>query len=348
VLQLPSSPSTSRTPAIQQFRKLDPLGTAVFLPSIVCLLLALQWGDTTYEWTSWRIVLLLSLFAVLFVVWLILQVVFPETATIPMRILLQRSIASACFFSFTSQGSMLVLSYYIPLFFQALKSYSPISSGLATLPMVLALVIGAILSGGMVQRLGYPAPFMIASAILSSIGAGLVSTWKIDVHRSKWIGYQVLLGFGVGIGMQQPSTMAQIVLDRKDAPTGVSLMFFSQNLGGAVFVSVAQNIFADNLAERLAKISGLDMDRSAVVQMGATKIRQMVPSQLLGAVLVAYRAALRNAFYVGVGLAAITILGTMGVEWRSVKEEERKAGIRKSEGGKGVEDEEKEVESEKM
>lgn len=83
---------------------------------------------------------------------------------------------------------MLVITYYIPLFFQAVKFFSPLDSGLATLPFLLSLVVGSIIAGGLVQRFGYPAPFMIASAILGSIGAGVISKWKIDVEKSTWIG----------------------------------------------------------------------------------------------------------------------------------------------------------------
>lgn len=46
---------------ISQF---DPIGTILFVPSIVCLLLALQWGGTTYAWGSGRVVALLVVFAV--------------------------------------------------------------------------------------------------------------------------------------------------------------------------------------------------------------------------------------------------------------------------------------------
>ena len=34
----------------ERARQLDPAGTAVFIPAIVCLLLALQWGGSKYPW----------------------------------------------------------------------------------------------------------------------------------------------------------------------------------------------------------------------------------------------------------------------------------------------------------
>ncbi|KAF2107649.1 putative MFS multidrug transporter [Lophiotrema nucula] len=336
VLRLPNRKAVERVPLVQRLRKLDPIGTMLFLPSIVCLLLALQWGGTTYEWSNWRLILLWIFFPLLFIGFLAIQVFYPDTATIPIRILLNRTVAAAFLFTFSSQGSMLVTTYYIPLYFQALKNFSPLNSGLATLPAILALVIGTIMAGGMVQRLGYPAPFMIISAILASVGAGMISTWKISAGHDVWIGYQVLFGFGVGLGMQQPHMMTQIVLPRQQVPIGVSLMFLGQNLGGAIFIGVAQNVFADGLAGKLSSVPGLNLSRQDVVQMGAVQIKEMVPKELLGIVLAAYREAIQKAIYVGVGLACVSMVGALCVEWRSVKE-----GKEADEKKKKVTDEEK-------
>lgn len=308
----------------EQFLRLDPMGTALFLPSIICLLLALQWGGTTYAWSSWRPVLLLVLAGVLFIGFMGIQIWKPHTATLPMRILKQRTVAASAFFAFTSQSAMIVATYYIPIFFQALKSFTPTKSGEATLPMILSLVIGTILAGGLVQRIGYPAPFMILSSAIFSIGIGLITTWPVDVHHSIWIGYQFLTGIGVGIGMQQPSMNAQIVLSKEDNPTGVSLMMFAQNLGGAIFLCVAQSVFTDELAKQLTKIPGLHLSKNQVVQMGATSIRKLVPQELIGTFLESYRIAICNAFYVALALACASLIGAVLVEWKSVKKNKKK------------------------
>ncbi|KAK3044383.1 MFS sugar transporter, partial [Coniosporium uncinatum] len=42
----------------QTLAQFDLLGTAVFLPGVICLLLALQWGGSKYPWGNWRIIIL--------------------------------------------------------------------------------------------------------------------------------------------------------------------------------------------------------------------------------------------------------------------------------------------------
>lgn len=319
VLKIPPKPKEEPVPLAQQFRKLDPLGTICFLPSVVCLLLALQWGGTTYAWWNWRIILLLVLFGVLIVAFMAIQVFMPETATLPLRVLKMRTVAASFLYSTAAGSSMLVLAYYIPLFFQAIKNFSPLDSGYATIPFILSLVIGTILAGGLVQRIGYPAPFMILSTILASVGAGIISTWPVSVGSSKWIGYQFLFGFGLGIGMQGPMLCAQIVLAKRDGPIGVSLMMFGQNLGGAIFLAVAQSVFTDSLASQLTKIPEIHLSKKEIVELGATSIRSLVPENMLGVLLEGYRIAMRNVFYVAVALICTSLIGAVSVEWKSTK-----------------------------
>lgn len=56
------------------------------------------------------------------------------------------------------------------------------------------------------DRFGYYLPFAVASLVFSSVGTGLVSSFKVDTSADKWIGYQILLGFGTGLGIQMVST----------------------------------------------------------------------------------------------------------------------------------------------
>ncbi len=90
---------------------MDPLGNLVFTPSIVCLLLALQWGGSTYAWNDGRIVALLVIFGVSFAAWVAIQALNADNATVPPRIFLQRSIAAGVVFSMCAGGVMISMGY---------------------------------------------------------------------------------------------------------------------------------------------------------------------------------------------------------------------------------------------
>ncbi|OCT48294.1 putative HC-toxin efflux carrier TOXA [Cladophialophora carrionii] len=318
VLKLPAA-ATERTKMTlkEQLRQLDPIGTAVFLPAIVCLLLALQWGGTTYDWSDARIIVLLILSGVLFLTFMYLQHLFQEHATVPPRILKYRAVSAGVSYAFFAGGGMMALIYFLPIWFQAIKGASAVHSGIMNLPAVLGITVASMAAGILTRKLGYFTQWMYASCVLSSIGAGLISTFTTTTAHPKWIGYQVLWGLGLGLGIQQPSVGAQVSLPRKDVATGASMMFFAQALGGSIFASVANNIFDNTLSQDLRKIPGLDA--KVVTHVGATDIRSIVPPDLLEPVLMAYNDALRNAFYVVVAVTCATVFGALAMPWNNLK-----------------------------
>jgi MFS family permease len=309
-----------KLPLMDKLKQLDPLGTFFFLPSIVCLLLALQWGGVTHPWSNWRVVVCLVFFAVLFLAFVAVQIVNRHTnATIPSRIFLQRSVLFGGVYQFMLGATMLGTIVYIPLWFQAIKGTTPVKSGIDTIPMVLALVVMSILSGVIVGKVGYYTQFLYLGTIFMSVGAGLLTTLKADSPHQKWIPYQALLGFGVGMGMQQSNLAVQRCLPNRDVPVGTAVIFFFQTFGGALFMSVAQNTFITKFVGQLAGIPGVN---PAIVGMtGATELRHKVPAASLPKVIDAYSYGVtQGPFFVSMITACLSILGAVGMEWLSVKD----------------------------
>lgn len=316
ILQIPGA-RNANTPWREQVSQLDPIGTVFFISSIVCLLLALQWGGSTYPWKDGRIIALLVLFAVLISVFIAIQHWKQETATVPPRIFRKRSIAAGMWSQFCVGSSMLTMVYYVSIWFQAIKGVSAIRSGIDTLPMIMSLVVASIMAGALVQRLGYYVPFMIASSIIMSIGAGVITTFTPSTNHPKWIGYQIIFGFGLGLGMQQANLAAQAVLSRRDASTGIALIMFCQQLGGALFVSIGQNVFSNELIKGLRPISGINP--ATVVKTGATEIRNVVDVRFFSQVRAAYNGALTKTFTASLVMAALSIIGALCMEWKNIK-----------------------------
>ena len=309
------------TTLTEKVARLDLIGTFFFLPAIICLLLALQWGGLTYDWSDARIIVLLVLFALCFIAFLVIQKWKGENATVPGHIFFNRSILAGCWFSFFIGGALVTLMYFLPIWFQAIKGVTAVKSGIMILPMVIGMTITSISAGILTKKIGYYAPWMIACSVLMPIGAGLISTFTPTTRHAHWIGYQALFGLGLGLGQQQASVAAQTVLAKKDVPTGASLMMFSQTLGGAVFLSVGNNLFDMKLASGLARIPGIDI--GAVASTGATDLRHMIPAGLLPQVLKVYNAALQDTFYLVTALSCATIVGALAMEWKSVKQQKK-------------------------
>jgi len=105
-----------------------------------------------------------------------------------------------------------------------------------------------------VTVVGYYTPFIYVGTALFTVGAGLIYTLKVNSPSSHWIGYQILAGFGAGGAVQLPFIATQVVLPAKDMPTGNSLAVFFNSLGGAIAISIAQNIFSNTLIQELPRV----------------------------------------------------------------------------------------------
>lgn len=321
--------ATTHLPNRQKLAQLDALGIFFLLPGVVCLLLALQWGGATYAWGSGRVIALLVLAGLLLVAFVAVQILRPDTATIPPRIFCQRSIVAGFLATLCIGASMMIVVYYLPIWFQAIEDVSAVDSGIRLLPLVLSMVVASIASGGLTARVGYYTPFMLFGVVLLAIGAGLLTTLQVGTGEARWIGYQVLYGFGMGCTFQAPNLAAQTVLATRDVPVGTSLMFFSQLLGGAVFTSVGSNVLDSQLLQRTAGIPGVTPEQ--VLSSGATELTKTVPASSLPAVLVAYNEALRRVLRVGLIMTCLTVFGAALLEWRSVKS--KKPGYHAEEEG---------------
>jgi predicted MFS family arabinose efflux permease len=302
---------------VGKLQQLDPIGNLVFFPGIICLVLALQWGGTQYSWKNARIIVLLLLCVVLCLAFVCIQIWKKEDATVPPRLFKQRSVTAAVWFAFFHGAGMMVLMYYLPIWFQAVKGTSAIKSGIMLLPMILSVVFASLSSGIIISRIGYYAPFFLLSSVMMPIGAGLLATFTPSTGHAKWIGYQVIFGLGLGFGAQQPLNVVQTVLGRSDIATGSSLIMFTRFLGSAISLPVAQTIFLNSLVSKLINLPGINS--SAVTGGGATELRKLASGDDLTTLLSDYNAAIVNVVYMVVATCAVTVFGSIFVEWRSLR-----------------------------
>lgn len=305
--------------AKDKLAKFDIIGTLLLLPAVVCLLLALQWGGSLYPWKSARIIALFCLFGILIIAFTYVQLTSGENATLPMRILKQRTIAFGAAVSFSIGCGFLLMVFFVPLWFQAIQGVSATESGIRNLPLVLAVTLFSIIAGGAITGFGYYAPLGIVGSVIYAIGCGLIASFEVDTGIGKWISYQVIAGAGVGLMMQIPLIAAQTVLTIEDVPTGTAIMVFVQSLGGALFISVGQNLFSNSLIKGLEATNIPGIDPHAVINMGATSLKNMFNSDQLPLVLSAYNGALVKTYYAAMAMAIFGFFASFGVEWVSVK-----------------------------
>ncbi|KZL70660.1 major facilitator superfamily transporter [Colletotrichum incanum] len=302
-----------------RFLDLDILGNVFLLGACVMLFLALEFTTQGEAWSSTRVIGLLSgagATAVVFAAW---QWWKQDGALIPPAIVTQRTVAASCVAAFTTYGALLIHSYFLPIWFQAIKGESAISSGIDMIPYVATNAFFSLLSGIFVSIVGYFVPPAVVGGMIATAGCGVFRLLSQDTSTAQWIGFEILVSAGFGMSIQQGFTAVQAVLPPDEISIGTAAVVASQSLGGAIFISVGNTLFQNHLLQASAQNMVPGVDIRAVLEGGATSFRTVVPANALPMLLTVYNEALRVAFTAAIPLAGVSAIAACFMEWKSVK-----------------------------
>jgi hypothetical protein len=143
---------------------------------MIMFLLALEWGGTTYPWGSAKIIGLFCGSAGVCAIFIAWEYRRGDTAMIPLSMVRRQIVYSSMLNMFFFCGAMLMTSYYLAIYFQAVKGVKPMLSGVYLLPSIISQMVFAVISG----VLGMPAQSTTPSSklmyhsgqirLLSSVG----------------------------------------------------------------------------------------------------------------------------------------------------------------------------------
>lgn len=219
---------------------MDFLGTALVLGASIALIQALQYGGVTHPWNSSVVIGLLVGFGLMVLALVALEVWLGERAMLTPRLLRQRTVWVNFIWGFFFAGAYFVTLYYLPIYFQSIDNRSPIGSGVRNIPLIAFFSVATFGSGRAVTKTGVAAPYLVGSAVIVTISAGLLYTLDIGTSTGKWVGYQILAGFGYGMGLQIPLIIAQAFAPPTDiAPvTAIIICEFFQALAKGIAISI--------------------------------------------------------------------------------------------------------------
>ncbi|KAL7938470.1 MFS general substrate transporter [Trichoderma chlorosporum] len=317
-----NSEDTLNMTVMQRILEIDILGTAIFIPAIVCLILALQWGGSQYAWNNSKIIGLFVGFGLMIAIFIGIQIWKGDKGTLPPRMFKNRNVLPAMLFSLFFGAGFFPLVYYLSLYFQAIQGVSAVTAGIKILPLLLSTVIISVATGGLISVIGYYNYIIIPCMILYTVGTGMLTTLDVHSPLRVWFGYQVIAGLGIGAGFQTAVLVVQTVLTQEWVPIGTACVQFFQVLGGAVFVAVAQTLFQNGLIDQLEK-DNIGIDPQLFIKSGASEIKSVLEGigrlDAFDAVLNAYMLGLRHTYYISVACAGCAFLCCITFQWKSVK-----------------------------
>jgi hypothetical protein len=192
---------------------------------------------------------------------------------------------------------------------------------------MIATVIMSVSGGAIISAIGYYNPVILPSMVLFCVGSGMLTTFTLDTPLSKWFGYQVITGLGVGAGFQIGVLVVQNTLPHDMIPVGTAGVQFFQSLGGAIFIAVAQSVFQTGLIDGVAR-DAPQLNPTLFINAGANQVRPILIAMgqeaAVEPVLRAYLQGLRNSYYISVACAGAAFVACLGFSWKSVKKDKKK------------------------
>lgn len=308
---------------ISKLKQLDIPGTIFMVTAVICLLIALQWGGSTYPWRDGRVIALFVVFGVLTIAFIITQTttIVGNAQIMPPSLARNRDIWLTVSYAMCITGGVYVAVLYLPVWFQAVLGRSALSSATMLTPLIAGYVVCSVIAGILTSAIGYYNPGMIAGTVLAIAGSALLVTVDLNTTTARVVGYQLLYGFGVGFGFGQPSYVVQTILPPSEVPIGVTLVTLCQNLSASIFVAVAQSIFQGELTTKLTFLSN-NVNSASLSSSGAVDFIASLPPEDQQRAREAYSTSLITTLYISLALSALSTVGAMSIRWGSMKHED--------------------------
>ncbi|KAI1111522.1 major facilitator superfamily domain-containing protein [Nemania sp. NC0429] len=298
--------------------RVDFLGNAIFIPSIVSLFFGLIMGGNNtagYPWRSWRVILPLILGVVGWVCFHIYESSsICREPSAPPRLFKHRTSAIGFFMIFLASIVLQGISYFLPIYFQAVKGATPLLSGVYYLPFTVGLIPLAGLAGGFLSKTGKYKPVHWAGFALSATGVGLFSILKENTPTGTWIGIQLVAAAGAGFifTVTLPSTLAP--LSEADVAVATGTYSFVRSLGLVWGATMSAIIFNNQVDAHLGTLSDPSyrplLAEGAAYTFASGPGMQSLPATIRAEVIHIYVEAMRIVWLVFVGVSSLGFLVT--------------------------------------
>jgi EmrB/QacA subfamily drug resistance transporter len=189
----------------------------------------------------------------------------------PLHVVGDRNRGSGLLVLFLATAAVFTMFLFLTYYFQGVLDYSPVKTGIAFLPLPVAVVISAsIVQGGLVSRLPSRA-FIGAGLLLSAAGMLLLTQIGVDTHYYTWVlGGLVLVGLGIGSATVVGLDMSSVGVSPEDVGVAGSLANVAQQIGPAIGIAVLSTVAATATAHYLTGHAGAGSQEAQATVHGFT------------------------------------------------------------------------------
>ncbi|KAL4736684.1 major facilitator superfamily domain-containing protein [Aspergillus similis] len=300
------------TSLAEKLRQIDYVGTIIFVGSMSSFLIPLSWGGILYDWDSWRTLVPLIIGVVGLLVFSFYEYRFAKDPIIPPKIFQNRTAAVSFAGSFLQGLVLWCLLYYQPLYYEAVKGYSPIMAGVALFPATFTVAPSAAVVGILVTKYGHYRWAIWLGWLLSTFGLGLLCYMDVDTSIPAFIFINIIPGIGLGLLFPSIGFAIQASATNDTLAIAVGMFSFFRAMGQAVGVAVGGVVFQNQMYSNLLS-SGIPALASMASEYsqdaaGLVEVIKRMPdgAEKLG-LQTAYTDSLRIVYAVCCGICGIAL-----------------------------------------
>ena len=292
-----------------KIKRIDFLGAITLVATLVLLLLGINSGGNTVPWTHALVLTTLPISAVTLALFIYIEACVAVEPIIPVRIMLNRTVLSACFTNWFATMACFGLMFYAPIYFQ-LRGYTPTQAGVRMVPQSVGVAIGSVSTGMLMRWLGRYYWLSVGIQGVYLLSFALVLTFDLETPVWPPFVYFFLTGIGYA-GMLTVTLLALIAaVEHKFQAVITSASYAFRSTGSTIGITICSAVFQNILKAGLwGRLGDRDGGEKVIreVRDSLDAINQLKP-ELKGIVLDVYMDALRGVFGTLLGLAALGAL----------------------------------------
>jgi len=245
---------------------------------------------------------------------------------LPLRLFAKRNFSAGNIETFSMYAGLAILFFFLILFLQQIAGYSPLKSGLTTVPVTVVMFALSRRFGALADRFG-PRLFMGAGPLVCATGLLLFQRVGSQVDYLTDL-LPALLVFALGLSMTVAPLTAAVLADATKVDAGIAsgvnnaIARVAGLIGTAAVGAAVAGSFATDLESRLAGVRLGPAARAALAQakrlpLGRPDV-QGLPVRQARALSSAAEQASLHSFHVGMAIAALLLaigglIGALGI-----------------------------------
>ncbi len=290
-------------------RRVDFSGAFTLITTLVLLLLGVNSGGNIVPWNHPLVYVTLPLSFVSLLVYIYIEDRRASEPIIPVRLLLNRTVLSACLTNWFFSMTTLALLFYGPLYFQV-KGLSATQAGARMIPQSVGIAVGSVTVGLIMRWTGRY--YILSACVVSIFIAANVITSTFTLTTPAWEAIIAVFLVGIGYAGMLTTTLLALIsaVDHKDQAVITSASYVFRSTGSAIGITIASAVFQNILKIRLWARLGDQEGAADLIRRLRDSLDEIekLPVGQRAVVRDVYMDALRGVFLT---LLGISILGAL-------------------------------------